>query len=159
MSILLMHIYGNRSFNRSIFRPHLYIYDDIMIYKRRSLFSAGEVTLSYNMVAQVILKKFPIFFAHLEIITTGADTEISVRWTSKSKAIKAKKIIDKKVHQTYGGLMGHQTPQQHNLKEHNTKTIDDFEKSLHRLNELLNTGRISKREFNQQKKRLLKKHH
>lgn len=132
-----------------------------MIYKKRHLLSAEEITLSYNMIAQVILKKFPIVFAHLDLVTTGSDTEIKIKWAIKSKAIKAKQIIDKKVHQTYRSLMEPDMPTRPNVHAalySQNDNIDSLERSLVRLDELLKQGKISKGEFNKKKHVLLKRH-
>ncbi len=166
MSTLLVHIYGNRSFNRTMLRPHLYVYDDIMIYKKRHLFSSEEVTISYNMVAQVNLKKFYFLFAHLEIVTTGLDTEIKIKWALKKDAIKAKKIIDQKVHQTYAfaALKNPQTSKVDQMvstlrdKKEAENHIDNLEKSLNRLEELLQRDKITKSEYHKKRQQLLKRH-
>lgn len=133
-----------------------------MVFKRRHLLSAGEMTLSYNMVAQVILKKFPIVFAHLDIVTTGSDTEVQVRWVSKKKAIKAKEIIDKKVHQTYfrNSLDADAAPitGTANMLKNEMHEVEALEKSIIRLDELYQQGRLTKGEYKKKRKQLLKNH-
>ena len=150
MPTQLMHIYGNRSFNRTIFRPHLYIYDNMLVYKKRHLFSHDEITLTYNHVSQVDIKKFILFFAHIEIITT-ATQNIKIRWVSRGQAIRAKKLIDDKVYKAHR--------RNHAGEQVVEAVVTGFEHSLSRLKELVSTGKITDKEYNQRKKQLLKKHY
>lgn len=78
----------------------------------------------------------------------------------------AKKIIDQKVHQTYayateGGTQSSKTDQlvstlRNNKPEKNQ--IDSLEKSLSRLEELLQREKITKSEYNKKRQQLLKRH-
>ena len=145
-----MHVFGNRGFNRTIFRPHLYIYDNMLVYKKRHLFSHDEITLTYNHVSQVDLKKFILFFAHIEIITT-ATQNIEIRWVSKRKAIQAKKLIDDKVYKAH--------KRDHRREDLKEAVVTAFEHSLNRLKELVATGKINRKEYQHRKKQLLKKHY
>lgn len=147
MSTLLLTLCGSREFNRTIWPPYLYVYDDLLIYRKRSWFKVKETTISYNQISQINLIK-GVFFAEVEIITTGTD-DMRIRWVPKSKASQAKKIIDKKLF--YAHAKHH--PQQKDIGEN----IEDYEKSLNRLRELVERGRISEREYTQKSRELLKK--
>ena len=94
MATLLLQLSGNKTLNRTIFPAHLFIYDDLLIYKKRKLFSIKEITISYGQISQVTLNK-GIFFASLEVVTTGTD-DFLIRFVPKKIALQAKKIIDQK---------------------------------------------------------------
>ena len=147
MSTLLLTLRGNMELNRTVWPPYLYIYDDLLMYRKRNWFVVKETTISYNQISQVNLIK-GIFFAEIEIITTGTD-DIRVRWVSKTKASQAKKIIDKKLF--YAHAKHH--PEQKNMGEN----VGDYEKSLNRLRELVERGRISERDYNKKSHELLKR--
>ncbi|OGC46152.1 hypothetical protein A2V49_01830 [candidate division WWE3 bacterium RBG_19FT_COMBO_34_6] len=148
MAVLLMHICGSRTFNRTPFRPHLYIYDNILIYKKRHLFSQDEVTITYNHISWAKLHRMHIYYAHLEIVSTGMQ-KVVVKWIKKEYAIKAKHLIDQKIFNVHK-----KDNKQVDIKE--DKNIIEFELSLKRLQELLSTGKISKTEFENRRKHLLK---
>jgi len=155
MSTLLIHIAGSRVYNFTLFRPHLYIYDDRVVYKKRHILTHDEFSISYNHIAQVNLIKFIYLFAHIEIATTGMRF-IKVHWVMRGKAKRAKKIIDEKVHQAHRKV-------QH-LPDDGSQSgggiyVKGYELSLKRLKELLSTGKITQREFNKKRKHLLKKHY
>ncbi len=136
-------------YNFTLFRPHLYIYDDHIVYKKRHILTHDEFSFTYNHIAQVNLVRFIYLFAHLEIATTGMRS-VNVKWVFKGKAVSAKKLIDQKIHQVH---------KKHKYGEaRKDRKVTGMEKSLKRLKELLNSGKISKREFNSRKKHLLKKH-
>lgn len=147
MSTLLVHLKGNMSFNRTIFPPRLYVYDDLLIYKKRYLFKTKEITMSYNQISKVNLVR-GIIFAEIELATTGTD-DIRVRFVSKKNATMAKKIIDQKIYHAHAKHRPEDTKISGEIK--------DYEKSLARLKELLNKGSMSEREFNKTKNDLLKK--
>ena len=154
MSTLLLHIAGSRIYNFTLFRPHFYIFDDRVVYKKRHILTHDEFSISYNHMAQVNLINFIYLFAHVEIATTGYTRIIKVHWVPKKKARQAKKIIDEKINQAH-------RKNQHLPDDSSQKGIyvKDFELSLKRLKELLSTGRITQREFNKKRKGLLKKHY
>jgi hypothetical protein len=154
MSTLLMHVAGSRLYNFTLFRPHLYIYDDRVVYKKRHLLTHDEFSISYNQIAQVNLIKFIYLFGHIEMVTSAGMRFIKVHWIPKGKAKKAKKIIEEKIHQAH--RKDHHLPDDARDKG---VYIKDFEKSLRRLKELLSTGKINQREFNRKRKQLLKKHY
>lgn len=142
MSNLLLHLVGNMSLNRTIFPPHLYIYDDLLIYKKRYLLKSKEITISYNQISQVNLIK-GVIFAELDVVTTG-DESLVVRFITKTSASQAKKIIDQKIYHAHAK---HRPEDTKILGE-----VKSFEKTISRLKELLNKGIISQKEF--EKKRL-----
>jgi hypothetical protein len=135
-------------YNFTLFRPHLYIYEDRVIYKKRHILTHDEFSVTYNHISQVNLIRFIYLYAHIEVATTGV-RDFEVRWIRKPKAIKAKKIIDQKVHAAY--LTSKK-------KEEPKSEVKAFELSLSRLKELVNMGRITSKEFNKKRKELLKKH-
>jgi len=146
MSTLLLELAGNRELNRTFFPPRLYIYDDLLIYRKRRFLKINEITIAYSHIAQVNMIK-GIFFARLEI-DTSAGQHLTIKYIPKTPAVKAKKLIDQKI---YNALAKH--------KAEPVSTIshpEAFEKSLSRLKELLNKGKISKREFVRRKAVLLK---
>ncbi len=146
MSILLIELIGNPEFNKTIWPPHIYVYDDLIIYKKRSWFKLKEITISYNQIARVTLIR-GILFSHLELETTGTDN-IVVKYISKSKGKYAKTIIDQKIYKSHAK---HAT-----IPDKNEGEVSAYEKSINRLNELLNTGRITEKEFERKRKDLLK---
>jgi hypothetical protein len=146
MSTLLIELIGSPEFNRTIWPPHIFVYDDLLIYRKRSWFKVREITISYNQIARVTLTR-GILFSRLELETTGSDN-ILIKYVSKSKAKYAKTIIDQKIYRSHAK---HST-----IPDKNEGEVSSYEKSINRLNELLNTGRISKKEFESKRKQLLK---
>lgn len=144
MGNLLVHLKGNMTFNRTIFPPHLYVYDDILIYKKRRLLGVREITISYNQISQVILYK-NILFGHLEI--TAGSGDLVVKFLPKTLASQAKRIIDNKVYHSHAKHQG--------SAQADTKEISRFEKSVSRLRELKEKGQISEREYARKKKEFL----
>ena len=147
MSTLLMHLHGSRELNHTIWPPNLYIYDDLLIYKKRRWLRMNEVTISYSHIVRVDLDK-GLFFANLNIVTS-ADESVLIKFILRAKAAKAKKIIDQKI---YGALAKHKVEGDPDIAG-----SQNYEKSLNRLHELLNRGRISKGEFTRKRADLLKK--
>lgn len=153
MSHTLIQIAGNRFFNKTIWPPFLFVYDDMLVYKKRSWFITKEMTITYNQITQVNMYS-GIFFAKLEIITPSNDEHIIiVNFVPKQEAVRAKRIIDQKVH------TAHKDTSNINRDKSDSREgdIKHFEKSLTRIKELLNRGRITKREYEKQRKELLKK--
>jgi hypothetical protein len=83
----------------------------------------------------------------MELETTGADN-IVVKFISKTKGKYAKTIIDQKIYRSHAK---HATAPDKNESE-----VMSYEKSINRLNELLNTGRITQNEFDSKKKEMLR---
>jgi hypothetical protein len=150
MSTLLLEIAGSREFNHTIWPPHLYVFDDLLIYKKRRFFKINEATISYSHIVRVNLNK-GIFFASLEIVTS-ADENVIIKYIGKNKAAKAKKIID---HKIYEALAKHRVEK--SVTDIQPGSSHDFEKSVGRLNELLATGKIDAKEYKHKKSDLLKK--
>jgi hypothetical protein len=135
------------TFNRTVFPPHLYVYDDILLYKRRSLLRSKEITVAYSHITQVMLLK-GIFFAGLDVITAGVE-HINIRFVSKELADKAKKIIDQKVYLAHAK---HKVPEESDKKG----TVNTVEKSIARYKELLEKGVISQKQFDKKTVEILK---
>ncbi len=149
MSTLLLKISGSKTFNKTIFAPYIFIYDDILLYRKRKLFSVTEITVAYSHIAEVNLKR-GVFFAALEINTTAQKT-IIVRYLNKGLASHAKKIIDQKIH------FAHAKHKPESEVTAHQNQVSEMEKSLNRLNELYNKGKISEKEFNSSRKQLLER--
>ncbi|MBN1162622.1 PH domain-containing protein [Patescibacteria group bacterium] len=151
MATLLLKINGYYALNKTLFPPNLYIYDDLVVYKKRKFFFWGdEITYSYNQIAQVSLKT-GLLFSHLELSTTGKD-EITVKYVFKWKAKLAKKIIDQKIYHAHAKMHPHK-----DTSTENYKNMTSFEKALSRLEELALRGKISKSFYKKKKNELLKK--
>ena len=137
---------GLRSLNRTIFPPYLYVYDDILIYKKRRWIWVREISISYSQISQVTLNK-GIFFSSLDIFSAGTDN-IILKYVPTNLAVKAKRILDQKVYHSHA---------KHQQVETGSKvTISDYEKSLNRLQELRNKGQISEREYHRKKLEVIK---
>ena|SRR3972149_5845911 len=145
MSNLLLELQGNNVINRTIFPHKLYLYDDILLYKKRRFLRVKEVTIAYSHIAQVNLLR-GIMFATMEIVSTGAEN-IKVRGVRKDLATRAKKIIDQKMFMEHAK---HKPDHSQNPNE-----LLKYEKSMQRLKELFIRGRLSKREYNERRKELL----
>ena len=149
MSTLLLKISGSKTFNRTIFAPYIFVFDDILLYRKRKLFSVTEITVAYSHIAEVNLKR-GIFFAALEIHST-AQKIIVVRYLNKDLASHAKKIIDQKIH------FAHAKHRPESEVTAHQNQVSEMEKSLNRLNELYNKGKISEKEFNSSRKQILER--
>lgn len=151
MSVLLLKVQGFRVYNFSFFAPRLYLYDDFIVYKRRKWLVVREMTISYNQIAQVNLHKI-LYLCHLQIKSTGTD-DIEVRFIYTPQAVKAKKIIDQKIH--YSHRFGFQTEKKEDRES--DRHVREYEKSVNRLRELLHRGNISEGEYKRRRRHLLKK--
>jgi len=147
MSILLVTLKGNKLFNRTIFSPWLYIYDDLLIYKKRKWFVLREMTISYKQIARFTLAK-RIFFAHINIISTGGD-KIEIKFVNKKNASQAKAVIDQKIF--------HSHARRNAPINGSGENVGSYEKTINRLKELRNRNKISEREYEKKKRELLKK--
>ena len=147
MSMLLLHLSGNKTFNRTIFPPQLYIYDDLLLYKKRRLFSSKEITISYNQISQITLNR-GVVFARLDIVTTGTE-DIFIKFVNKKAASQAKKIIDQKIYRS--------NDKHHEDFKDKNASQENLEKSVARFHELFVQGHISKKEYNKKKSTLLSK--
>ena len=118
------------------------------MYRKRNLIMVKEITFSYNQISRVNLVKGILFFAEIELATTGRD-DVKIKWVPKGKGVLAKKIIDQKLYHAHA---------KHRPGE--SKISDDikrYEKSLARLKELQNKDALSQRDYKKMKKDLLKK--
>jgi len=149
MSTLLLELKGNKIFNKTIFAPYLFIFDDLLIYRKRFFFNVKETTISYNQIAQVNMIR-GVFFSQLDVLTTGTD-DIIIRYINKKKALRAKKIIDQKVYHA------HYKRETKEDSEADSTIVHSYEKSLNRLKELLHREKITKKEFEKKKQEFLKK--
>src|SRR5258708_6772365 len=145
MPHLLVKLVANPTMNRTIFPANLFVYDDALIYRKRSLIKIRETTLAYSHIVQVNLIK-GIFFARLEIVNNGVEN-IILKYVSKSLATKAKHVIDQKIYFAHAKEKADQPI--------SSITVNDVEKSLNRLKELLNKGKIDKYEYNKRRDKYL----
>lgn len=147
MSNQLLEIKANKLLNRTIFPHKLKIYDDVMVFWKRGIIRIHEVTISYNQISQVYLSR-GLIFGSLEIINSGGVENIIIKHVPKKQAIKAKNIIDQKIYHVHA--------KEENKEEKDVAGVHEFEKSVNRLKELLNRGKISKREYERKRKQMLK---
>ena len=152
MPTLLVKLQGNRSFNRTLYPPRLYVYDNKLVYRKGHLIKVREFSIPYNQISQLNIIN-GIFFSEIVIWTTGVEF-IKIRYVSKSKTKLAKKIIDQKMYDLhYGDKNKREDPEM----IHYTKMVNAYESGLSRLNELLNSHKITKKEFNKKRNALLKR--
>ena len=148
MSNLILSLRANNFVNRTIFPHRIFIYNDVLIYRKRQLLRIKEITIAYSHISQIKLIK-GIFFASIEIINTGGDS-IFVKGLKRGPASEAKKIIDQKIfsehakHRPDPGVTGEEFT-----------IVQGMEKSLNRLKELFDRNRISLREYNKRRADLL----
>ncbi len=149
MSNLIYQINTYRVRARTIFKSTLKIYDDYIVFRKRKWFTVTEITITYNHIAQANLIK-GVFFSELQIINSGGSENAVIKYVLNKPAVKAKKILDQKIYryQATGG-----DKRKYEAKPH---AVDTFEKSLARLHELVNKGKISEREFEKKKRELIK---
>lgn len=145
MSTLLVQLKGHRLLNKTFFPPYLYVYDDLLMYKKRKWFALTEATISYNQVARFTTTKM-LFYSHVSLATTSGDV-IDIRFVNKKAASRAKSVIDQKI---YHAIAKHETPISVQPND-----ISVQEKSINRLKELLNRGKISEKEYENKKKDIL----
>jgi hypothetical protein len=148
MPHLLLRISGNKYVNHTMFRPFLYIYDDLMVYRKRRLgFFVDEITMSYNHIVSVNLHQ-GIFFSKLEMVLSGGQNMVEIKGVWNKHARKAKKIIDHKIYHVHN--------KQHGALPTHHATFDTAEKTIGRLKELLHKGKINQKDFDKKKGHLLK---
>lgn len=150
MTSFLYEIHTNLLRACTIFPKSLKIYTDYVVFRKRSWFTVEEVTMTTSNIVQAHLKK-GLFFSTLEVMnSSGADiAEIKHVWNPH--AIKAKQILDQKLYQmhTAGTNRGEVENTPH-------EQLDSLEKTLNRMKELVARGKISQREFEQKRQKLLK---
>ena len=148
---LIMKVGGNKYVNHSFFRPYLYIYDDAVVYtKRKKIFFLDEITMSYNHIVRVVLHQGMVF-SKLEIVMSGGEHSVLTKGLWNRPARKVKKLIDEKIFHV------HNKPHHHEMYEgRETPSMENFERSLHRLRELRHQDKLSKKEYEKKKMELLK---
>jgi hypothetical protein len=104
----------------------------------------------YNQISQVNMIK-GIIFGYLSISTTGTH-DAEAKYVNKKGAIRAKKIIDDKVYWAH-----HKKGRGDQEHKSSHSKVTGYEKSLKRLNELLQKGKVGKTEFRKKKRELLKR--
>lgn len=147
MATLLLKLSGSKTFNRTFFAPHLFVYNDMLLYRKRSFFKVNEITIAYSHIAEVNLLK-GIFFARIEINTT-AQKPIIIKYANKEQSVRAKKIIDQKIYSA------HAKHKPENEPANVQNEVHGMEKSLNRLTELHNRGKINNKEHDSMRKKLL----
>ena len=145
MSHLLIKVVGNLFMNQTLWEPSLSVFDDFIVYRRRNWFVVREITIPYKQIAQVDLT-IGIFFSEIEIAISGNETRtLKVNYVVNKEALRAKKIIDQKVHLVHS----------QDEKLNTNVQVKSFEKSLARLTELYEKKKISKKEFEKKRKELI----
>ena len=151
VAALLLKLQGNRSFNRTLFPPRLYLYNNRLAWRKGHFFKIREFSIPYNQISQVNISN-GIIFSEMHILTTGVEN-IKIRYIPKWHAKKGKKIIDQKMYEAHYGDKDKKNDDQGQY----SNIIKDFEKGVSRLFELKNAKKITMREFNKKRKQLLKK--
>ncbi len=147
-----MEVKLNRIRAHTIFPQSLRIYEDVLVFRKRKWFVVDEMTITYNHVAQANLKS-GIWFATLQIITSGGFENPHIPHVLKKHAKKAKAVIDQKIYRVHD--TGSSSTSEFSSKKETH--VDKFEKSLNRLNELLKRGQMSQKEYDLRRKRLIKR--
>jgi hypothetical protein len=142
---LLLKLKGNPYINKSIFHHRLYLYDDILLYRKRKFFKVKEVTIAYSHIVQVDIIS-GIIFSSISILNPATDT-IEIKGVPKHIAKKAKKIIDQKIHMAHAK----HSPAKMDISNDMVK----YEKSLNRLDELLQRGLITDKEYDERRNDLM----
>ena len=145
MSNLLLELQGNNFINRTIFPHRLFLFNDILLYKKRKFLRRREVTIAYSHISQVNLVR-GIIFATIEIISTGSEN-IILRGIPKDLASRAKKIIDQKIFMEHAKHIPDHSQDKNELLK--------YDKSIQRLKELFMRGKLSKKEYNERHRELL----
>lgn len=147
MSHLLIKVVGNLFMNQTLWEPSLSVFDDFIVYRRRNWFVVREITIPYKQIAQVDLT-IGIFFSEIEIAISGNETRtLKVNYVINKDALRAKKIIDQKVHLVHS----------QDEKLNTNVQVKSFEKSLARLTELLEKKKITKKEYEKRRKEIINK--
>lgn len=150
MTSFLYQVSTNRGRACTIFPKTLKIYTDYIAFRRRSWFNVTENTMTTSNIVQVVLKK-GILFSTIEIVNSSGIESVEIKHVWSPNAVKAKQILDQKLYQIHTAGF--------DKKEHENaphEQLDNFEKTLGRLKELLQRGKISEREFEEKRQRLLK---
>ena len=149
MSNLLYKVNKNRIRAHTIFKSSLAIYEDYMVFRDRHWLTVKETTITYKQIAQVNITT-GIFFSTLHVISSGGFEETEVKYILNKQAVKAKKLVEQKLHRAHAP-----SKQRKSFKHKKEHKVDKFEKSLNRLRELVNKGKLSEKEYEKRRKRLL----
>lgn len=145
---LLKKVGGNKYANHSFFRPYLSVYEDMIVYtKRHHILLLDEITIPYAQIARVTLHK-GVIFSKLEFAMAGGGESIFMKGVWNRPARKIKLLIDDKIY--------HEQNKQHFKHGTDRHIMEDINQSLGRLKELLATDRITEKEYEKQKRELLK---
>lgn len=150
MSNIIYKVNKNRIRAHTIFRSTLTIYEDYIVFWNRFWLTTKEITITYKQIAQVNITK-GIWFSRLHIISSGGYEEAEIKCVLNKKAIRAKRIIEQKLHRSHAP-----TKQRKEFKHKKIYKIDKLEKSLNRLRELVNKGKLTEREYEKKRKKMLK---
>jgi len=135
----------------TIFPKSLKIFTDYVVFRKRAWFNVEEVTVTTSNIVQVHLRKGILFSTLVVMNSSGSDVaEIKHIWNPK--AIKAKQILDQKLYQIH--TTGFVKKEFENAPH---AQLDNFEKTLGRLKELLQRGKITQKEFDEKRQGMLKK--
>ena len=135
----------------TIFPKSLKIYTDYVIFRNRHWFSVEEITVATSNIIQVHLKKGILFSALMIMNSSGSDVaEIKHVWNPR--AVKAKQILDQKLYQIHTAVFDRKE-----FENAPHEQLDNFEKTLSRLKELVQRGKITQKEFEQRRQGMLKK--
>lgn len=145
MNNLLLKLEGNPYINKSAFHHKLFLFDDILLYRKRKFFRVKEVTIAYSHIVQVDVIS-GIIFSSISILNPATDT-IEIKGVPNKLAKKAKKIIDQKIHMAHAK----HSPAKMDISNDMVK----YEKSLNRLDELLQRGMITDKEYNERRSDLM----
>ncbi|MBI2414539.1 hypothetical protein HYV31_01690 [candidate division WWE3 bacterium] len=149
MSNLIYEIKTNKIRAGAIFDTILRIHEDFIVLWSRHWFTVNEYTITYKHIVRAHLIK-RIFFSNLQIMDSTGNENAIIKHVWNSDAIKAKKLIDQKINLVHSSEMNRKE-----LESRGVAEIDNLEKSLGRLKELVAKGRLSEKEYEKRKKTML----
>jgi hypothetical protein len=149
MSNLIYEILTNKVRAGTIFDTSLKIYEDFIVIRSRSWFTVNEYTITYKHIVRAHLIT-GIMFATLQIMDSSGNDNATINHVWIKEATKAKKIIDQKINLTHSTESA-----KANAESRVIANINNFEKSLLRLRELVTKGKISEKEYEKRRKSLL----
>lgn len=151
MRNLLFKAYSNPYVTHSMFPPEIRIYDEFIYFRIGNPIWKTEISITYNHISHINLKK-GMFFADIDITSTGSGENIHMKGVWTPNARKVKTIIEQKLFQANAS----HDKVHHKIKNDENMGVSNYESSLNRLKELLNRGKITKSEYNSRRSRLLK---
>ena len=146
MSSFLFEAQGNRLLDQAIFPHRLRIFDDRIVFMKRSFIKREEITIAYMQIAQANLRS-GLMFSTIEIINSGGFENAIIKHVPNKDAKRAKNIIDRKIREVH-------SKSEHNLNKNSTIS-DILEKSLSRIDELYKKGRLTKKEHIKKRNEIL----